>query len=165
MTALQRNPQLSVLLVLLLLFSGACAKKVPLTTPQTLQLSTAQAIATLSSLNKGIASSVIQLNAARVVPDLITREVLAYNEKVANSVKASVIILGSTGTPAEKSAQILATLDQIRVLPTALQNFVSSPDVQQSAVALVSMINSIVQLVAGLVKTPAPVPAPTGGRV
>lgn len=160
MTVFRRNPQIAVLLVMLMVFAEACAKKVPLTTPQTLQLTTAQAIATLSSLNKGIASSVIQLNSARVVPDLVTREVLTYNEKVANTVKASVIILGSTGTPAEKTTQILAALDKIRVLPTVLQDFVSSPDVQQSAVALVSMINSIVQLVAGLIKPPVE-PAPT----
>jgi endo-alpha-1,4-polygalactosaminidase (GH114 family) len=121
----------------------SCVQRVPLTTAQTVQLNSAQAIAVVAEANKSASTLVISLNAAKLLDDDTTREILNYTKTVAIAGKAVVAVQQSSQSDQQKAAAVLALLQQL-TLPAKVQSFVNQPGVSGEVATLVGLIRTTV---------------------
>jgi hypothetical protein len=163
-------PIFAVLLIVSPFFETGCAKRVPLTTAQTVTLDLNQALASLATMNKTMASDVISLNNAGAIKQDLANSVLNYNRLVAQSVIAGVEVQKTSGTPTERAAAVKAALAKLR-LPPDVAAVIASPQADQALAGLINTIDSVQSLIRAIVGPlvpaeptgpPNPPAAPTG---
>lgn len=136
----------------LVLILASCAKRVPLITPQSAQLSTAQALAVLAETLKGTSAAAVELNRSKVLPDDLARSILRYISLVSQATRGGVAINSSTKTATEKQAEINRIMSDLPKLelPPDISKFINSPQGAQLQ-ALISLISSTAQIITGLI--------------
>lgn len=132
-----------ILAVSLCFTETSCVQRVPLTTAQTAQLNSAQAIGIIAEVNKQVSSLAQQMNASGSLATETTRSILEYTTIVANAGKAATVVQQSSKTDTEKATAVLALMKQL-TLPASLQAFVDAPGAAGQAATLVTLIKATV---------------------
>ena len=146
-----QTQQVRVTVIVLLLALASCVKNVSVSTPQAVQLRTAQALGVLVEVNKGCTAAAIQMSQAGYLTRDTTSEILDYNLKIATSVKSAFVVMDSSQTPEAKSLAVLAILKEL-TLPPKIQALVDNPITPTALQGLVSLIKSSVLVIQGLTK-------------
>lgn len=145
-----RNLTLALLMATAAVSTG-CVHRAPLTTAQTIQLNSAQAIAAISESNRSATQLVISLNASKVVSDNATRAILNYTSAVASATTAAVTIQQGGKSDAEKAAAVLDLMKKLK-LPAEVSTFVNDPAASGEVAGVVALIRatiSSIQLLTG----------------
>lgn len=140
------------------LFSTACAKHVQLTPAQNIQLSAGQALDVLAHADRAAETSVLQLNASKLLSDSLTREIQGYIGEVATAVQNANKVNQSGLTVEQRTAGVIAALQGIPQLPAGVQTFLNNPAQQGQVVALAGLLRTVVELIQAVIKPAAPKP-------
>lgn len=143
-----RNLTLALLMATAAVSTG-CVHRAPLSTAQTIQLNSAQAIAAISESNRSATQLVISLNASKVISDDATRSILSYTSSVASATTAAVTVQQSGKSDAEKAAAVLELMKKLK-LPGGVSAFVNDPAASGEVVGVITLIRATVAAIQSL---------------
>lgn len=129
-----------ILAALILCSSFSCIHRVPLSTAQTIQLNSNQAIGILAESAKSATVLAIALNNSHTISEDLTRGVLQYTRAIADASTASVLIQQSARGNGEKAAAIVQLLSSIK-LPSSVRDFVHGPNANAQVISLINLLN------------------------
>lgn len=142
-----------VLALALLGATGGCVKHVANLTPaQNIQLSLDQALDIIANSANGAEKSAYSLEASKLISTSVARSIGNYSKEAAQVVQRALAVnQGSTQTPAQKAAAVLALLQTIKQLPSDVQGFVNSPGADATVQSLVTLVQNIVSTAKALI--------------
>lgn len=132
---------------------SSCAKTVPMTPIERVQLATAQTLGALAESNKVATRLAIDLNGVHILSDDKTRLILAYTDAIAKAVTAAFAVQDSQQTDEQKAAAILVAFRAISLSPD-LASFVNAPNANKDIAALISALRTIIDSVRARVGAP-----------
>lgn len=153
-TSLMLRRILVAIMAVAFLMGATCHKAGSTLTPgQQTTLNLYAAVNTISSANRAIAQTVVNLNTQKQLSDQVTRAVLTYSKAVTEVERGAVIVLDSNRQPQEK---VQAVFDLLRTvnLPPEVAQFINTSPTGQAVLSLVNTIVSIQQAIARTLATP-----------
>jgi hypothetical protein len=132
-----------IAVAVLLLVAAGCVKNPAIPKDQQAILNVNKAVASLADLNKSATQTVIALNAAKLISDADTSEVLKYTLFIAQSVNFCENTLQSTAAWPDKAAGVLVQMRTL-ALPPTVARYINNPNAPPLVLAFSAVVNSIV---------------------